>query len=214
MRNAFLGLMLVPALAGFHVLVRNGRVADAAPTHAAPDPGAVAQALTGRFRAPAARTADGTRPAIERTACAVDAPGLGDRVVYVEDAFAGRPGRPFAQRLLALDAAPGGAVRVREFALVDPEAAAGLCTEGARPTVYRSNTVAREGCDVVLRRAGAVLTGATAGDGCASRINDAHHLERTLTLSASTVEVRERGLDPSGRVVWGREGSAIRYARR
>lgn len=215
MRNALLGLMLVPGLVGFHVLVRNGRVADAAPTHArGPLDASLEQALTGTFRAAPSRTGEGTRPSIVRRACRVDAPGLGARVLYVEDAFAGPGRRPFAQRLLAVDAGGEGEVRVREFAFVDPESVAGLCGAAERAVVYRSNTLPRPGCDLVLRRDGDVLTGGTQGDRCESRINDAHHLERTLRVSDEAIEVRERGVDAAGRVVWGAGSDAIRFARR
>lgn len=216
MRNALMGLLLMPGLVGFHVLVRNGRVAVAAPTARAEMSldASVARALSGRFLAPAARSADGTRPTIARRACRVDAPGIGAQVLYVEDAFAGRGRRPFAQRLLAVDPLREGAVRVREFAFIDPESAVGLCDVGGRPAVYRSNTVERRGCDLVLRRRGDRVEGAIEGDRCESRINDAHHLERTLSVTEDSVEVRERGVDASGRVVWGADGAALRFARR
>lgn len=215
MRNALLGLMLMPGLVGFHVLVRNGRVASAAPARAETAIDAiVSRALTGQFRAPAHRGPDGTRPAIERVACRVDAPGIGAQVLYVEESFAGRARRPFSQRFLAIEPLAQGAARVREFAPVDPESVAGLCAGGERPVVYRSNTVERRGCEVVLRRQGARVEGAIEGDRCESRINDAHHLTRTIALSDDAIEVRERGVDASGNVVWGADVPALRFARR
>lgn len=216
MRNALLGLMLVPGLVGFHVLVQSGHVAVAAPSARAEMSldASVTRALSGRFTAPAARTAVGTRPTIARSACRVDAPGIGAQVLYVEDAFAGPGRRPFAQRLLAVDALAEGAVRVREFAFIDPESVAGLCDGAERPVIYRSNTVERRGCELVLRRRGDRVEGAIEGDRCESRINDAHHVERTLSLAEDAVEVRERGVDAQGQVVWGADGAAMRFARR
>jgi hypothetical protein len=213
MRNAMLGLMIIPALAGMNVLGRSNRVAVAAPTARGDAFAAqVARALTGEFRADAQRTAVGTRPAVIRTACAVNAPGLADHVVYLEDAFAGRRSRPFSQRLLAVRPTVDGAV-VHEFALIDPEAAAGLC-DGGSATVYRANTRERTGCEITLRRQGAAVTGATAPGRCESRINDAHHVERTLRLADDTVEHTERGLDARGRAVWGGVAATMRFSRR
>jgi hypothetical protein len=51
------------------------------------------------------------------------------------------------------------------------------------------------------------------GSGCASRINDAHHVERALRIEDDAVELRERGVDEAGRVVWG-DGAALRFTRR
>jgi hypothetical protein len=213
MRNAMLGLMIIPALAGMNVLGRSNRVAVAAPTSRGDAFAAqVARALTGEFRADAQRTAVGTRPAVIRRACAVSAPGLADHVVYLEDAFAGRRARPFSQRLLAVRPTVDGAV-VHEFALIDPEAAAGLC-DGATATVYRANTRERAGCEITLRRQGAAVMGATAPGRCESRINDAHHVERTLRLADDTVEHTERGLDARGRAVWGGAAATMRFSRR
>ena len=153
----------------------------------------------------------GTGKTYLAVACAVDAPGIGAQVIYVEDAFLGRAARPYAQRLLAVDSADGAA-RVREFAFIDPESAVGLCGQHAR-AVFRSNTVERTGCELVLRRNGARVEGAVEGSGCASRINDAHHVERALRSEDDAVELRERGVDEAGRVVWG-DGAALRFTRR
>ncbi|MFO0629851.1 MAG: chromophore lyase CpcT/CpeT [Polyangiales bacterium] len=214
MRNAMLGLLIIPALAGINVLGRSNRVAVAAPA-ARGDAFAtqVARALAGEFRATSQRTSAGLLPAVHRTACAVDAPGLAANVVYVEDAFEGRRARPFSQRLLAVRPTLDGAV-VHEFALIDPEAVAGLCATGVRPTVYRANTRERAGCEITLHRAGAVVTGATAPGRCESRINDAHHVERTLRVAEDAVEQTERGVDARGRAVWGGAAPAMRFSRR
>lgn len=214
MRNAMLGLMIIPALAGMNVLGRSNRVAVAAPTSRGDAFAAqVARALAGEFRADAQRTALGTRPAVHRTACAVNAPGLADHVVYLEDAFAGRRTRPFSQRLLAVRPTADGAV-VHEFALIDPEAAAGLCDGGATATVYRANTQERVGCEITLRRQGAAVTGVTAPGRCESRINDARQVERSLRLADDTVEHTERGIDAQGRAVWGGAAATMRFSRR
>lgn len=213
MRNAMLGLMIIPALAGMNVLGRSNRVAVAAPSARGDAFAAqVARALAGDFRAAAQRTAAGTRPAVNRRACVVNAPGLADHVVYLEDSFEGRRGRPFAQRLLAVRPTVDGAV-VHEFALIDPEAAAGLCDD-ATATVYRANTRERAGCEITLRRQGAAVAGATAPGRCESRINDAHHVERSLRLADDSVEHTERGLDARGRAVWGGPAATLRFSRR
>ncbi|MEZ4390705.1 MAG: CpcT/CpeT family chromophore lyase [Polyangiales bacterium] len=215
MRHAMLGLMIIPGIVGVNVLGRSARVADAAPSNRASAVFAeqVAAALSGSFIAAPQRTADGTRPAVERTACRVSAPGLGPNVLYVEDAFVGRRARPFAQRLLAVDPHAEGAV-VREFSAIDPESMVGLCASEAPPTVYRANTVERRGCEITLRRNGTVVQGATTPARCESRINDAQHVERTMRVGENGVDFAERGVDARGRVVWGGPSSTIRFLRR
>lgn len=215
MRNAMLGLMIIPGLVGVNVLGRSARVADAAPpshSHAV-FAAQVAQAMTGTFRASALATSDGVRPALDRRACKVNAPGLGANVLYVEDSFVGRPGHPVAQRLVAVEAHRDGAV-VREFTPIDPESVVGLCDAAPVSTVYRANTVEREGCEITLRRGGAVVEGATVGHRCASRINDARFVERSLRIGDDGVDFSERGVDASGRVVWGGARAALRFMRR
>lgn len=215
MRHAMLGLMIIPGLVGVNVLGRSARVADAAPSNRANAVFAeqVAVALTGSFRAAPQRTADGTRPAVERRSCRVSAPGIGPNVIYVEDAFAGRQARPFAQRLLAVEPHVDGAV-VREFSAIDPESMAGLCATATLPTVYRANTVERLGCEITLRRSGTVVQGATTPSRCESRINDARHVERTMRVGENGLDFAERGVDANGRVVWGGAGATIRFLRR
>lgn len=213
MRYAMLAMMIVPGVVGVGVLARSPRSAVAAPSARADAFAAqVARALTGTFAAPSSRTAGVTLPPIHRSACEVSAPGLGAHVVYVEDAFEGRRGRPFSQRLLAVDAAPAGAI-VREFTPIDPESLIGLCaTPGA--SVYRANTVERRGCELTLRRDGRSVSGRTLPMRCESRINDARFVDRALRVDDRAVELRERGVDPQGRVVWGGEAVATRFVRR
>lgn len=214
MRNAMLGLLIIPAVTGVSVLGRDARLAVAAPSARSEAFAAqVALALTGSFRAPPQRTALGARPGVQRIACAVNAPGLGARVVYAEDTFEGGSRRPFAQRLLAVDPSAEGAV-VREFAPIDPESLSGACDSGVTPTVYRANTVAHEGCEITLRRQGAAVAGATSPSRCESRINDARFVHRSLRLVDDGVEFSERGLDAQGREVWGGASATLRFARR
>lgn len=213
MRNSMLALLIVPAAAGMNVLGRSDHVAVAAPAARGEAFAAlVARALVGEFRADAHSSPNGTRPTVRRTACEVRAPGLGPHVVYVEDRFEGRS-NPFAQRLFSIHPSSDGAV-LREFNLIDPEAAAGLCQQGVTPTVYRANTVHRAGCELSLRRNGAAVEGETPPSRCESRINDARFVIRSLRLADDAVVFSERGIDAGGRAVWGGASAAMRFTRR
>ncbi len=203
MRSAVLGLLLCPvaAVTGY-ALTRPAPAAFAHPVAERPA-GKVARAFEGRFYAGATLTPDGEIPAIERRACRVAAPGLGERAVYVEETFATDLSRPFSQRLLVIDDAGGGAARVREFTFRDPASAQGLCQRADRAPVEASALQEREGCSLIARVRGDRVEARTDGESCPSMLNGAHHASRTVVTHRSYLRVHDRGVDARGRTVWG-----------
>ncbi len=212
MRKLVLGAVLVPVLVVG--AVRGARAPRDAHAASARDGVALAvsRALEGRFVAPAARTAGGTRPAVARRVCEVTAPNLGEHVFYVEDAFAASPQRPFASALLIVTPVDGTHARIAELRPRDTAALAGTC-DRASTTARAAPVMAEPGCvmDAEVRAHG--LTARTEGDRCPSVLNGAHHRARTLTVDGDSLAVLDLGLTRSGSIAWGDPAAPVRYRR-
>lgn len=203
MRSAILGLLLCPvaAVTGYG-LTRSAPAAIAHPVAERPA-GKIARAFEGRYYAGATLTPDGEIPAIERRACRVAAPGLGERAVYVEETFGTDLSRPFSQRLMVIDGVGGDSARVREFTFRDPASVQGLCARSNRPAIEVGAVEERAGCSLLARVRGDRVEARTEGDSCASMLNGAHHASRTVVSHRSYLRVHDRGVDARGRTVWG-----------
>ena len=84
--------------------------------------------LSGRFDSKAQSERDGAYYAIQLIGCRVEAPDLGERVLYIEQASMASLGAPYRQRLYVLQADEDAATAQTEiYALNQPEQAVGLC---------------------------------------------------------------------------------------
>ncbi|HEU4408818.1 MAG TPA: CpcT/CpeT family chromophore lyase, partial [Polyangiaceae bacterium] len=116
--------------------------APAAPARSPPAAEAVEPAaarlhrlLIGRYDSSAQAASDAEFRVIHLTVCPADAPELGDRVLYVEQAAAEALDKPYRQRLYVVEAGAKGpaSARSRVFELRAPEAAVGACARPERP---------------------------------------------------------------------------------
>ncbi len=207
MRRVLLGMMLVPAVVGGGYFTAAGaRTASASPVESRPS-GKLSHMLEGDFLASAPHV-----PAIRRKACRVDAPGLGERAVYVEERWERGPGRPFAQRLLVLSDVGETGARVREFTFSDPGAVAGACDRAERATVTAADVTERVGCDVSLTLRGGRFNGRIEGRRCESILNGATHSKRAMEVGDRDLAIHDRGYNEHDTVTWGAP-DAIRYTR-
>lgn len=209
MGRVLLGLMLIPALVGGTYLASPGtRSAIAAPLEATAV-GRLSRMLQGSFTADTAHAG-----VVLRKTCRVRAPALGAHVVYVEDHYARGSGRPFSQRILALDAMGSSSARAREYTLLDAGALRGACDDGvAAPSLAASDVVERQGCDVTLTLHGDHFRGRTEGSACASVLNGAIYAKRFMDVSDDGLLVHEQGYDARGTSAWGHDTAPLRYAR-
>ncbi len=214
MRRVVLGLMLIPcALAGAYVAGRGGRVAVASPVETRAS-ARLARMLQGDFEAPPSGNGEGRVGAVARKVCRVDAPALGEHVLYAEERFARGTGRPLSQRVYVIEGESHRHARVREFTLLDPEGSRGLCDDPSKAHLTPDEVVERRGCALEASWHGDRFEGATAGDACESVLNGATHAKRELQVRDGFVTVRDRGFDAQGAPAWGHLSAPIRYERR
>lgn len=213
MRPALYGLLLCPlgVLAGDRLI----RPAHTAFAHPVTERAAakVSRALAGHFYAGATLTDDGEIPAIERRACPVSAPSLGERALYVEETFGTDLSHPFSQRLVVIDTVSASSARVREFTFHDPASMKGFCQRSVHPPIERSAVNERLGCALTASVHGSRLEARTEGERCTSMLNGAHHASRTVVAHRSYLRVHDQGIDDHGRTVWGNSVSPRQYVK-
>ena len=214
MRRVVLGLMLIPGvLAGAYMASHGSRVAVASPVETRAS-ARLARMLQGDFEAPASGSDDAHVGAVTRKVCRVDAPALGEHVLYAEERFANGTGRPLSQRVYVVDGQGHRQAHVREFTLLDPEGARGLCDDASKRHLTSDEVSEREGCDLVATWRGDRFEAATAGTACRSVLNGASHAKRELLVREGEVTVRDRGYDAHGEAVWGHLTAPMRFSRR
>lgn len=218
-----------PAQAGSAPPPAPGVAADAAP-ETAPSDGAAALAfrfLTGRFDSADQAARDPAYFGIQLESCVVEAPDLGERVLYVEQARMDALDQPYRQRLYVLEATEQGA-RSRVFELASPDSARGACSRRRAPTFAPSDVIEREGCAVEMVREGDRFVGHTpdaAWDGakfapkpgaprCPSSLSGAAYATSEVTLDATGMTSWDRGFDAQGKQVWGARKGAYEFVRR
>lgn len=127
--------------------------------------------------------------------------------LYVEQAVASAPGRPYRQRVYRLVDLEAGAVRSDVYTLPgDALRFAGAWTDGAKLAGLSPDQLTlRAGCSLTLRpvNAGASFVGTTEGTGCASDLRGAAYATSEATVTADRLISWDRGFDSAGRQVWG-----------
>jgi hypothetical protein len=186
-----------------------------------PSPSAVDRAfamLTGRFDSKEQADAYPEYFAVQLQTCVVDAPAIGERVLYVEQALMTKLGAPYRQRLYAVGADGESTTRVTSeiYDLKAPKQAVGLCKSATPPAFDASDAVLQGGCTVRLdwEEAAKQFVGGTEGKGCESKLNGASYCTSKVALSEEALESWDRGYDSSDTQVWGAVAGAYRFVRR
>ncbi len=126
--------------------------------------------------------------------------------LYVEQAAAAAPDRPYRQRVYRLALRDDGALESQVYELPgDPLRFAGW---HVAPTLFDAlsptDLAKKEGCTVVLRRRGdGVFVGGTQGRACPSSLHGAAYTTSEVTISPDRIVSWDRGFDTDGRQVWG-----------
>lgn len=213
MRRVVLGLMLIPGvLASAYMASHGGRVAVASPVESRASY-RLTRMLQGDFEAPQTGSGESRVGAIARKVCRINAPTLGENVLYAEEHFTRGSGRPLSQRVYVVEAEGRHGARVREFTLLDPGGARGLCDDASSARIGTDDVAERTGCAVSAAWTVDHFEGVTAGDRCESVLNGATHAKRDIVVRDDELSVRERGFDAQGEAVWGHLSPPIRYAR-
>ena len=132
----------------------------------------------------------------------------GEPWLYVEQATAAKPERPYRQRIYRLRPSADGRIASDVYLLPgDPLSFAGAwrdpsLLEGLTP----EQLLPRDGCSIFLtRRADGNFAGATDGLGCASELAGAAYATSEVVITADQISSWDRGFDTAGKQVWGAE---------
>ena len=151
--------------------------------------------------------------AVSLVSCVVDAPELGARALYVEQALMSSPDAPYRQRIYTIEAADAVRASTRIYAIVGEEDAVGICA-GPRATVRARDVTLREGCGVDVVWDGARYTGGTQGEACASSLRGAAYATSEVELSDDELDSWDRGYNAQGEQVWGATAEPYVFVRR
>lgn len=179
--------------------------------------GTLEQNLVGVFDSEQQSIDDPQYYAIQLITCPVEAPELGDHVVYVEQAVMENADQPYRQRLYVLggdDTSETATTTV--YALVDPTAAIGLCDDDALTTFAEADVTLRNGCGVVMEWDAdeEAFIGGTADDSCESTMNGASYATAEVWIGADRITSWDRGFDADGEQVWGAVAGPYEFLRR
>ncbi|MCY3001168.1 MAG: chromophore lyase CpcT/CpeT [Planctomycetota bacterium] len=128
--------------------------------------------------------------------------------LYVEQATAAKPDRPYRQRVYRLRSTSDGRLASDVYLLPgDPLVFAGAWRD---PNLLAGLTPAqllpREGCSIFLsRRADGSFAGMTEGRGCASELAGALYATSEVVLTSDSISSWDRGFDSTDKQVWGAE---------
>ena len=127
--------------------------------------------------------------------------------LYVEQAAAAAPDRPYRQRVYHVARADDGRLVSRVYTLPgDPLDFAGAWRDPARlDAVSPDDLTRRDGCAVYLTRDGDRFAGGTEGRGCESTLGGAAYATSEVAVFADRLESLDRGYDEAGGQVWGSE---------
>lgn len=175
----------------------------------------LASYLTGEFDSSAQAGRDAEYRTILLAICPVEAPELGPRVLYVEQAAATTPTQPYRQRLYVLEQTGAATVTSRVFEFTRPEAVVGSCAHATtRPQFRAADVTERDGCAVVLTLRDDQFVGSTQGLLCKSSLRGASYATSEVTLDAAGMRSWDRGFDAAGAQVWGATTGPYEFVRK
>ena len=136
--------------------------------------------------------------------------------LYVEQALAQNPAKPYRQRVYHLRSEGAGRVVSDVFTLpADPLQFAGTWNEEkALCCIKPEDLTPRAGCSIhLVRRDDGAWVGSTDGRGCASDLRGASWAESRATLTDGLLEAWDQGFDADGKQVWGPTKGPYRFVR-
>lgn len=186
---------------------RDGGIVDRAPR--------LFDMLRGRFDSADQAQRDPEYFDVSLIACTVEAPELGELVLYIEQALSNRIDAPYRQRLYVVERIDDESARSRVFTLANEAAMVGACDRAAPTTLAAADATERDGCAVDLAWVdGDHFEGGTVGESCASSLNGATYATSEVELYDDRVESWDRGYDGAGSQVWGATGGPYIFVRR
>lgn len=155
--------------------------------------------------------------AISLRMCAIDLPDLGERILYVEQAFLENPTAPYRQRLYRVvpqddDTAVSEVWQATSEATED--ALVGLCDDPTAFSFTAEDFEPREGCAVTMTWDGEIFSGSTSDNECLSSLNGATYATAEVSLGSDLLTSWDRGYNSNDVQVWGATAGAYEFVRR
>lgn len=124
--------------------------------------------------------------------------------LYVEQATAQAPDRPYRQRIYRLSEPTPGTYRSEVYTLPDNKTAIGAWSDPAKlKDLSPEKLTLRDGCALELSWKEGAFVGATKGQSCASDLRGAKYATSEATILADRLITWDRGYDTKGEQVWG-----------
>jgi CpeT protein len=172
----------------------------------------LSERLSGRFDSADQAEADPSYYAVSLLGCPVDAPELGEHVLYIEQALTTNLAAPYRQRLYVLSESDGVYVSAI-YTLANEGAAIGLC-DRATATFSSGEATLKSGCEVKLTWDGEHFEGGTDLGTCASTLNGASYATSEVLITEDRIESWDRGYDDGDDQIWGATAGAYIFVRR
>lgn len=170
--------------------------------------------LVGVFDSAEQAQSDTTYYAVRLSTCTVDAPEIGETVLYVEQALVETPMSPYRQRLYKLEQPNENTVQSSIYELSNPDQAAGLCNETGLRSFAEDEVIIKIGCEVVLQWDGEGFFGTTEEGACLSSLNGASYATSEVLTRPDRIESWDRGWFTNGNQAWGAIAGAYIFKRR
>ena len=149
--------------------------------------------------------------------CPVLAPELGERAIYIEQAFLDDVANPYRQRVYTVQASNEDEVSAwtTVYALTDASSAVGLCDTDDQPEFGEDDVELREGCGVNVEwsESDRQFVGGTDVGTCSSTINGATYATSDVVIEATQFTSWDRGFDANDDQVWGATDGAYIFER-
>lgn len=138
------------------------------------------------------------------------------RWLYVEQAMADQPGKPYRQRVYRVSALGRGAFKSEVLELPgDPQTYAGAWkTPGAFAALKQDQLIARDGCAVFLTDRKDAFVGGTHEHDCTTTFSGAAYTTNETTITTDSQISWDRGFDAAGKQVWGATKSGYVFRKR
>jgi hypothetical protein len=134
--------------------------------------------------------------------------------LYVEQAMADTPDKPYRQRAYRVYNGEDGEVISEVYTFAAPERFVQGWRTGSLAGLREEMLQPRTGCAVHLRDSGQGWQGATVGNGCASERSGAAYATAEVRLEAGRMTSWDRGFDAAGKQVWGATAGPYVFVKR
>jgi CpeT protein len=134
--------------------------------------------------------------------------------LYVEQAMADTPDKPYRQRVYRVYNGESGEVISAVYTFAQPERFVQGWRTGTLAGLRGDSLQPRTGCAVHLRSRDGSWQGATVGNGCASERSGATYATAEVRLEPGRMASWDRGFDAAGNQVWGATAGAYVFVKR